>query len=73
VCAVSIVCLEVFALFLRERERRKRRINTIDDVTRSSLVPEEFLVWFWDLASTQQFEGTKGQGFRVREGLNREP
>jgi hypothetical protein len=57
----------------REREEEEEEELQINDVTRSSLVPEEFLVWFLGSASTQQFEGTKGQGFRVREGLNREP
>jgi hypothetical protein len=30
----------------REREREEEEELQIDDVTRSSLVPEEFLVWF---------------------------
>jgi hypothetical protein len=59
VCAVSIVCLEVFALFLREREREEEEEIQIDDVTRFSLVPEEFPVWF--LGSQQAHSNSREQ------------
>jgi hypothetical protein len=59
VCAVSIVCLEVFALFLREREREEEEEIQIDDVTRFSLVPEEFPVWF--LGSQQAYSNSREQ------------
>ncbi len=58
-CAVSIVCLEVFALFLREREREEEEEIQIDDVTRFSLVPEEFPVWF--LGSQQAHSNSREQ------------
>jgi hypothetical protein len=57
----------------RERERRGRR-NT--NRRRNKVLPRSrrvSRVVFGISASTQQFEGTKGHGFRVREGLNREP
>jgi len=55
------VCLEVFALFLREREREREEEEEIqiDDVTRSSLVPEEFPVWF--LGSQQAHSNSREQ------------
>jgi len=53
----------VFALFLREREREREREEEeeiqIDDVTRSSLVPEEFPVWF--LGSQQAHSNSREQ------------